>query len=83
LAIPTKSSDRVLTARIAAAAMHAQGKTNTGPARAALRDRYEQQVDPDGILSPDERAKRVAHARRADMLRLSLRSAQVRRKRST
>ncbi len=72
--------ERVLRARIAAHAMHAQGKTNTAPARAAFRDRFERQVDPDGTLTADERARRAEHARKAYFLDLARKSAIARRK---
>lgn len=47
----------------------------TKPARAAAYRRFEQQVDPDGILSADERSKRATAARRAHMQRIALRRA--------
>lgn len=37
----------------------------TAPARKALLDRFERQVDPEGTLDPAERARRANHARRA------------------
>ena len=58
--------------------MHAQGKTNTGAATAARRARFERQVDPDGVLSPEERAKRAHHAMKAHMAGLALRSSRAR-----
>ncbi|TSD94681.1 hypothetical protein FOS14_19990 [Skermania sp. ID1734] len=51
----------------------------TANARKAALDRFEQQVDPDGILDPAERAKRAEHARKAYFARLALKSAQARR----
>ena len=72
--------DRALAARIGAHALHAAGKTNTAPARAAFLDRFERQVDPDGVLSADERARRAGHAKQAYFTRLALKSAQARRK---
>lgn len=42
--------------------------------------RYERQVDPDGVLAPDERYRRAKAAERADMVRLAQRSAAKRRK---
>jgi len=51
----------------------------TQPARRALLDRFEREVDPDGALPPDERARRAAHARKPYFTRLALRSAQARR----
>jgi len=53
----------------------------TQPARDALRMRkFEVQVDPEGILPPQERAKRAEWAKRAYFKRLALKSAQSRRK---
>ncbi|WP_072918730.1 hypothetical protein [Geodermatophilus obscurus] len=50
----------------------------TAPARRVLLDRSERQVDPDGVLSPAERAHRAGHARKAYFVCLALRSAQAR-----
>jgi hypothetical protein len=41
---PLTASQRSLRARAAAFAMHAQGRTNTGPAIAAQITRFEHQV---------------------------------------
>lgn len=71
---------RSLRSRVAAHSQHAQGKTNTGPAREAMRRKFELQVDPDGVLPPDELAKRVEHARKAYFGGLALKSATARRK---
>jgi hypothetical protein len=46
-----------------------------------MLDKFETQVDPEGKLSPAERAVRAEHARKAHFKRLALRSAQVRRRR--
>lgn len=54
----------------------------TAPARAALMARFEREVDPDGILPPDERARRAEHKRKAYFGRLALKSAKARRARS-
>lgn len=69
---------RTLRARIAAHAMHAQGKTNTAPGTRAFLGRFERQVDPDGVLTPEERARRAHHARTAYMLALSLKASKAR-----
>jgi hypothetical protein len=53
----------------------------TANARKAMLDKFEQQVDPDGTLSPAERARRAEHARKAHFMRLALKSAQARRRR--
>jgi hypothetical protein len=42
--------------------------------------KFEREVDPDGVLLPDERARRAEHARKAHFARLSLRSAKSRRR---
>lgn len=55
----------------------------TWPARKAMLDRFEREVDPDGVLSPQERAKRAEWARKAYMHRLALKSAAARRRRKT
>lgn len=55
----------------------------TAPAREALSAKFETIVDPDGRLSPEERARRGASLRRAHMTRLALRSAQNRRAAAT
>lgn len=54
----------------------------TEPARRAMLEKFEQQVDPDGTLQPAERAKRAEHARKAYFKRLALKSVQARRRRS-
>jgi hypothetical protein len=51
----------------------------TKPARDKFDQRFELEVDPDGVLPVEERARRAAHARRAYFSRLALRSAQARR----
>lgn len=53
----------------------------TEPARKAALERFEREVDPDGELTPAERAKRAEHARKAYFARLALKSAQARRRR--
>ena len=76
--------DYELIGRIGAYRMHSlhDARETTKAGRAAFMQRFIDEVDPDGILEPEERAKRAAAARRAYMLRLSLKSAQVRRKRA-
>lgn len=51
----------------------------TKPARDRFLARFEQQVDPDGRLEPDERRRRAEHAKRAYMLSLAKRSASSRK----
>jgi hypothetical protein len=77
-------SERSLRARMAAHASWAQTddrSARTAPARRAALARFEREVDPDGGLSPTERARRAESAMRAHMSRLALRSAQARRRR--
>lgn len=50
----------------------------TEKARRSFLERFEREVDPDGVLDPAERRVRAEHARKAHMLRMSAKSAQVR-----
>jgi hypothetical protein len=52
-------------------------------ARASFDRRFEREVDPEGILAPDERARRAAAARKAYFARLALKSAKARRRRAS
>jgi len=56
----------------------ADRSARTAPARQAALDRFERQVDPEGILAPAERAQRAQHARKAYFLGLALKSSQAR-----
>lgn len=76
-------AERTLRARLAA---HAKWATTdpvdgTAKARAAFLERFERQVDPDGVLDPAERQRRAEHARKAYFARLALQSAAARRRR--
>jgi hypothetical protein len=51
----------------------------TRPARQAFLNRFEREVDPDGLLPLAERHRRAQHALRAYMLRLAKRSVAARR----
>lgn len=76
------SSERRLAAQVSAYSSWAQTENRTArtqPARDALLRKFEQQVDPDGTLSPVERDKRVQAARKAYYASLALRSARARR----
>ncbi|MGA3030627.1 MAG: hypothetical protein ABSE58_07830 [Candidatus Limnocylindrales bacterium] len=73
------SAERRLRARAAAYALHAQGATSTRAGTAAFLARFERQVDPDGTLPADERARRAAFARKSYMTLLALRAAKARR----
>lgn len=54
----------------------------TALARAAALDRFEREVDPGGLLTPEDRARRAEHLRKAYFKRLALKSAQARRARA-
>jgi hypothetical protein len=79
------ASERTLRAQIAAhdSWAHTEDRSaRTANARKAMLDKFEHVVDPDGELTPADRAKRAEHARKAHFKRLALKSAQVRRRRS-
>lgn len=76
-------AERSLQARLAAHVLHSRVKdpsAHTAPARTAFLDRFEQEVDPDGLLPPVERQRRASHARKAYFTRLALASAKARRR---
>lgn len=76
-------SDRVLVARIAAAERWARTTDRaeaTAPARRGLAAKFEREADPDGVLAPDERARRGDLLMRAHMLRMARRSARARQR---
>ena len=56
-------------------------KARTAPARAAWWDQFQRQVDPDGVLPPEERERRAEHAMKAHMRRLSLAASRARQRR--
>jgi hypothetical protein len=70
--------------RIGALTMHSRNdaRETTKAARAAFDRRFELQVDPEGLLDPADRAARARAARRAHMLRMSMKSAKMRRERA-
>ncbi|GAA2614236.1 hypothetical protein SMC26_24120 [Actinomadura fulvescens] len=55
-------------------------RKRTSPARDAFLARFEREVDPDGVLAPEERRERAELAKRAYMLKLAKRSAQARKR---
>ena len=77
--------ERVLRARLAAHSLHAQrdSRENTAKARATFLAKFEVQVDPDGVLPPEERNRRALSARKAYFTRLAPRSAQSRSRNTT
>ena len=54
-------------------------KARTAAARDKFAARFEREVDPDGVLAPEERARRAESARKAYFARLAFRSAAARR----
>lgn len=54
------------------------GRATAAPARAGFIRRFEREVDPDNLLSPEERVRRAGAAMKAHMATLSLRSARKR-----
>ncbi len=79
----SERSKRVLQARMAAHALHAKVEdpaAHTAPARKVFLSRFEREVDPDGVLEPQERARRAEHAKKAYFLRLAAASSRARSK---
>lgn len=75
------SSDRSAIAKVASNTRWAQEGDRvaaTQPARAGLERKFEDQVDPERVLDPVERAKRVANAKSAHFTRLARASAKNR-----
>ena len=81
--MPAKNpTERSLVASIAANTKWAacpDRSAATRAARNAFNQRFELEVDPAGVLTPDERSRRASWARRAYYTKLSLKSAQARR----
>ena len=59
---PASQAERSLRARLAAYALHAQRdpRETTANGRAAFLARFDREVDPEGLLEPDERRRRAA-----------------------
>jgi hypothetical protein len=79
----SRSRDRALIARIAAAERWARTPDRTAatePARRGLRAKFEREADPDGVLDTAERARRADALMTAHMLRLARESAKARRR---
>jgi hypothetical protein len=75
--------ERTLAAKIAANESWARTidrSARTAPARAALMAKFEKEVDPKGLLSPQERYRRAENLKRAHFQRLALKSARARRR---
>jgi hypothetical protein len=76
-------AERRLQARAAAYRLHSlyDSRDLTANARAAFRDRFARQVDPDGVLPESERLRRAEYARKAYFAGLAAKSARARRAR--
>lgn len=61
------------------AAMY-DGKEMTAAARDAAFARFEQMVDPEGQLSPEERRRRALAAQKAHMTRIAMKSVEARQR---
>jgi hypothetical protein len=82
---PMTPAERSMRAQLGAHALWAKTEdraAQTQAARDGFYARFERQVDPEGLLLPEERQRRAQHARKAHMLRLSLASAKARRQRA-
>lgn len=83
--MPLTPAERSLRGQIAAHASWARTpdrSARTAKARQALLDKFEREVDPDGTLSPAERAKRAENARKRYFAELAFKSAKARRRRA-
>lgn len=70
-------------ARMAGLANHAKnGPMATAAARRGLEARWEREVDPDGVLTPQELERRVAQKRKAHMARMTFLASQARTRRA-
>jgi hypothetical protein len=76
-------AERTLRARAAAYRLHSlyDSRELTANARAAFRDRFAKQVDPDGVLPEAERQRRAECARKAHFAALAAKSVRARRAR--
>jgi hypothetical protein len=75
------TTERSLRARAAAYRLHSlyDSRQLTANARAAFKDRFARQVDPDRVLPEVERQRRAECARKAYYTALAAKSAKARR----
>ena len=76
------ATEKSIRGKLGAYSLHAQGLTNTAPARKAFNQRFLDEVDPDRTLPETERNRRATAARKAYYARLALKSAQARRRKA-
>jgi hypothetical protein len=67
-----KNPERVRLGRLGALTVHARGRTNTAPARAAWEAKLAAEVGLDDTLDPVERDRRMGYAMRIRMTRLAM-----------
>lgn len=74
-------AEMALRGRIGAHKLHSKydSRELTAPAREAFLDRFDKEVDPDGVLPDAERLRRAEHARKAHFARLAYLSAKARK----
>lgn len=72
-----------LRGRIGGYALHAKHdpRDTTAKARQAFFDGFDRKVDPDGVLPPEERARRAEAARKEHFARLAYAAAKARARR--
>lgn len=68
---PTRRSANARLAAHSSWARTADRSQRTAAARAAAEQRWETQVDPDGLMAPEQRRKAAASARAAHYQRMS------------
>jgi hypothetical protein len=78
---PEQRRRRARIAAHASWAKTADRTARTSSATKAFLDRFERQVDPDGVLPQETRVAMAKHARTAYMLQLAAKSANARRQR--
>lgn len=81
--MPSSPAERALAARANINkrwAFEPDRTAATAPARRTFMERFEREVDPDGVLTPAERARRAESLRKSYFQRLALKSARARRK---
>jgi hypothetical protein len=79
---PEQRRRRARIAAHASWANTADRTARTSSGTKAFLDRFEHQVDPDGVLPEETRAAMAKHARTAYMLQLAERSAAARRRKA-
>lgn len=82
----TTSNERSLQGKLAAHTSWAQTENRSArtlPARQKFYESFERKVDPEGRMSPADRAKAAESARKAFYTQMALKSAKARRRRGS